>query len=385
MPKKKKRIGPATPENMRRAEQQRDEWLAALDLKLRGLSDVLPPTFRQIGEAFIERGLPGRAWKTRDSRRYQTEAMTTYFGETRIDRIGVHDVRRLWNEFLMSERCLDARTGGYYLDCLSLLFKFAVNEGHDVVNPVRTVKADIMAEYRNTAEFRSRDENNKNPLSIDEIKRFLSELEKRDADFVLWCLLMYECGLRMGEAFGLQWGDIWSGQSEQDTQRHVHVRRSRLGNRVGPPKSGRTRKVRLSHRLRRVLLERKMQLGRPGDEQFVVVSAWPKPYREQLRQAYKAARIDNHTPKDFRDTFATLLLTHGIPLKWISNQLGHGSVAVTERHYARWMDEDEYRNPWRISEGQVPMDLFAETDQWRAPKTSPHAPAVKNFYKFRPL
>jgi len=75
----------------------------------------------------------------------------------------------------------------------------------------------------------------------------------------------------------------------------------------------------------------------------------------------------------FRDTFATLLLTNGIPLKWISNQLGHGSVAVSERHYARWMDEDEYRNPWQVR-GQVPQDLFAEGDLWRAPKTPLHAP-----------
>ena len=116
-----------------------------------------------------------------------------------------------------------------------------------------------------------------------------------------------------------------------------------------------------------------MQLGRPGDEEFVVPSGWPKPYREQLRQACKAACIDDHTPKDFRDTFATLLLTDGIPLKWISNQLGHGSVAVTERHYARWMDEDEYRNPWQVSEGQVPTDLFAERDLWHARKTPGHA------------
>jgi integrase len=375
--KKKKRIGPPTPHNWRRAERQRDEWRAALNLKLHGLSDVIAPTFREIGEAFIERGLPGRAWKTRDSRRYQTEAMTTHFEDTRIDRIGAHDVRRLWNEFLMKQKGLDARTGGFYLDCLSLLFKFAVNEGHDVVNPVGAVKGDIMAEYRNTAEFRNRDETNKNPLTIEEIKAFLPKLEKGDPDFVLWCLLMFEGGLRMGEAFGLQWGDIWAAQSEQDTQRHIHVRRSRQGNRVGPTKSGRTRKVRLSQRLRRVLLERKMQIGRPGDEEFVVPSAWPKPYRQQLRQVCKAARIDNHTPKDFRDTFATLLLMNGIPLKWISNQLGHGSVAVTERHYARWMDEDEYRNPWQVSEGQVPMDLFAEADLWRAPNTPIHAPKRK--------
>ena len=88
-----------------------------------------------------------------------------------------------------------------------------------------------------------------------------------------------------------------------------------------------------------------------ADEQFVVPSGWPKPYREQLWQVCKAARIDDHTPKDFRDTFAPRLLTNGIPLKWISNQLGHGAVAVSERHCARWLDKDEYRNPWPVGEG----------------------------------
>ena len=33
-----------------------------------------------------------------------------------------------------------------------------------------------------------------------------------------------------------------------------------------------------------------------------------------------------------RDTFASTLITHGIVLKWISLQLGHASVATTERH-----------------------------------------------------
>lgn len=32
-----------------------------------------------------------------------------------------------------------------------------------------------------------------------------------DPDFLVWCMLMYEAGLRMGEAFGRQWGDIVTG------------------------------------------------------------------------------------------------------------------------------------------------------------------------------
>jgi hypothetical protein len=31
-------------------------------------------------------------------------------------------------------------------------------------------------------------------------------------------VLVLEAGLRIGEAFGLKWGDVWEGQSEQDTQ-----------------------------------------------------------------------------------------------------------------------------------------------------------------------
>ncbi len=44
--KKKKRIGPPTPENQQRAERQREEWIAALNVKLSGLSDVIAPSSR---------------------------------------------------------------------------------------------------------------------------------------------------------------------------------------------------------------------------------------------------------------------------------------------------------------------------------------------------
>lgn len=63
--------------------------------------------------------------------------------------------------------------------------------------------------------------------------------------------------------------------------------------------------------------------------------------------------------KDLRDTFASTLITHGIVLKWISLQLGHASVATTERHYARYMAVDGYQNPWIVPAGSVPSDLFA--------------------------
>jgi len=49
-------------------------------------------------------------------------------------------------------------------------------------------------------------------------------------------------------------------------------------------------------------------------------------------------------------------------LKWISLQLGHASIAVTERHYAAYMAMDSYQNPWMVPEGCLPPDLFTTLD-----------------------
>jgi integrase len=40
------------------------------------------------------------------------------------------------------------------------------------------------------------------------------------------------------------------------------------------------------------------------------------------------------TPHTFRHTFAIWHLNHGMDIKVLSRLLGHGSVAVTEKHYA---------------------------------------------------
>jgi integrase len=52
---------------------------------------------------------------------------------------------------------------------------------------------------------------------------------------------------------------------------------------------------------------------------------------EQTRTAAVRAGV---RLKDLRDTYASHLLTRGIPIQFVSRQLGHGGVSVTEQHYA---------------------------------------------------
>ncbi len=56
---------------------------------------------------------------------------------------------------------------------------------------------------------------------------------------------------------------------------------------------------------------------------------WPRYFKDQgvrYRPLYSA-----------RATFASVQLSAGMPSKWVADQLGHGSSALTEKHYAKWV------------------------------------------------
>ena len=55
---------------------------------------------------------------------------------------------------------------------------------------------------------------------------------------------------------------------------------------------------------------------------------------------YDAVRLTNvryRPPKQMRHTYATLALSAGLPLEFISKQLRHTELETTRRHYARWL------------------------------------------------
>ena len=75
-----------------------------------------------------------------------------------------------------------------------------------------------------------------------------------------------------------------------------------------------------------------------------------------------------------RHTFASLLLQEGCDLVSIKEMLGHADLATTSRHYAKWCGGDEYREPTRLEEGEVPADLLARIAE-ESPHEAPH-PAI---------
>jgi integrase len=86
-------------------------------------------------------------------------------------------------------------------------------------------------------------------------------------------------------------------------------------------------------------------------------------YMRRFHTIFKLAEVPNGHAHRFRDTFAVELLLAGVPLERVSVLLGHGSIRVTERHYAPWVRarqeqlEADVRRTWR----EDPV-LFAQTN-----------------------
>ncbi len=173
-------------------------------------------------------------------------------------------------------------------------------------------------------------------------------------------LLGLDAGLRAGEALPLRWRDITWGADGGRRRLWIERNRPRTSSVDEAPKSGRERSVALSQRLRDALARLYRERWEPGPDRLVRegVNYWT--FREGAwRRITKTADLAGVRFKDLRGTYASQLLTCGISLQYISKQLGRGRIEVTQRHYAKWIGDDDYREPMRLREGEVVADLLA--------------------------
>lgn len=161
-------------------------------------------------------------------------------------------------------------------------------------------------------------------------------------------VLLFQTGARRGEALGLQWSDV-------DLARGVlQIRRSRVRDRTGTPKSGKGRRMAVSAALTSMLGElraeqrRKYPWPQPDGWVFlnrdgvgpmgetVVNRAW-----QRLRRGFAERGVRLLTLHSARHTWATLALQAGKSVRWVAEQLGHADPAMTLRVYAHATPAEE--------------------------------------------
>lgn len=318
--------------------------------------------------------------------------LTTYFGAMRLDAIRRATLLEWWHREVEGKGRSE-RTGLTYLSALSGVFGYAIDLELLDANPVDALRGTLRRRRRTKRGRAAEREETRNPIETPEQlrafvaasraaaqRRFANGRPRRERQLGhVADMLMLDAGLRLGEAAGLRWRDVvWGGEEAGDLARALVVREAiARGKHEGPPKSGRARTVALSRRLRGLLREFYIASGRPEPGERVLARWRGRNYQSRhFEPVCKAAGLPRHTPKDLRDTFASQLLTAGVQLGYIAEQLGHADVATTARHYARWAGGRAYRRPLEVEPGEVPADLLARIEGIESPHESPHIEAA---------
>lgn len=214
----------------------------------------------------------------------------------------------------------------------------------------------------------------KHPFSLDELRALLTTAEthavERRGETVYpfrpalpLLLTLADTGMRLGEAFGLRWSDIdWRGG-------FIHIQRSYTKGALSLPKSGKTRHVEMSARLRAALRQLRaerfgrvvalaaadqaaLEAGRANREAEALVfpdseGGYLDDHNVRRRvwaPLLTAAELSHHRLHDLRHTFATLhLMEARTNPVWVSEQLGHHDVGFTLRTYVSRPKDDRRR------------------------------------------
>ena len=208
---------------------------------------------------------------------------------------------------------------------LSGIMRSAVRSGLTPVNPVTQLER---------SERPQGDQARMNILDTDEIKLLLNAATETYKGLLATAIFT---GLRIGELLALKWEDLgW-----EDGVIHVHDSKTRAG----------VREVVLMPALQQILATH--SLAHEGS--VYVFETWQGQQmkrrtvaRRALEDTLTRAKIEKRIRfHDLRHTFASILISQGHDWAYISEQMGHSSIATTLRIYGHLMDRHKKREEAR--------------------------------------
>lgn len=163
-------------------------------------------------------------------------------------------------------------------------------------------------------------------------------------------------GLRRGELFGLQWGDVDWGTGENG---QISVRRSIYHGHLTTPKTEHSlRTVDVPHAvLADLQLYRVMYPPKPGEFIFRTETGSPLEPDNWTKRRFlpllEEAGLRRITPHALRHTYASLLINQTESIKYVSKQLGHASIQITADLYGHLFKETSVTAMRRLGQGMA--------------------------------
>lgn len=207
------------------------------------------------------------------------------------------------------------------------MFKHAVRWGYVKINP---------AEYIERPRITKTDIEILNP---DEVERLL---DTAGSQYRIAFLTDFLTGMRAGELWGLQWGDVdWNSKQ-------IHVRRTLWKGQFQTPKSKSSiRKLDIPDMLIQEL--KRWKLACPVNEHEVVfpspegkLSLHDNVVKRYFNQAARRAGLRHVSFHSLRHSNASMRIQAGQNIKYLSTQLGHASIKITLDTYGHLFNDADF-------------------------------------------
>lgn len=211
------------------------------------------------------------------------------------------------------------------------------------------------------------------PLSLTELDS-LAAVDHRPVDRDMYLFNSW-VGLSISELMALAWEDV-------DTSRDVwllNIKRARVNTIWKCPKEvGRVRTIELNSKAQALLTEQRTRTQlfpaiavdvlqrdnmttitesiRPVFRNSRSNEPWnPASLDRCFRHLCRKAGIEPRGPNQTRHTFASRMLTAGLPMATLAQLMGHSSETMIRRHYSKWIADDSNGRVGRL------MDTLIET------------------------
>jgi len=288
--------------------------------------DKKADTFKRYAETWQITTLPATCKKStaEDYERILKNHILPIFGEISVAEITRSMVKQLL--FKKVAKGYSPSTVTHIKNAISGVLNLAIDDETISINPA----------HKLGKIFKTQDRKLKtDPLTRQEVKILLDTLKQHYQWYHPIALTFARTGLRLGEALGLQWGDIDLNGG------FLMVRRNISRNRIETPKSGKIRRVdmskQLSFNLKQLKHDRKIERLKRGWEK---VSEWVflnqdgerlESWRFQrvFNAALDKAELRKVRVHDLRHAYASALIQDGESLAYVRDQLGHHSIKLT--------------------------------------------------------
>lgn len=170
------------------------------------------------------------------------------------------------------------------------------------------------------------------------------------------CTVFFWTGMRTSELVALEWADIdWSRKKIRINKAFTEA--SKVDETTKTARG--VREIDMLQPVEQALLDQKQytllkagkifnnpNTGKPwSGDQVIRKSLW--------LPLLKRAGVRYRNPYQTRHTYASMMLSAGEPLAWVSSQMGHSSVLITAQTYAKWISNDDHQ-------GSKALEMFGK-------------------------